>query len=100
LRILAAARTVIPGNGRRDRDDDAGSRAHIERHFRGKSVGKRKNEFLDPRQQVLTQPLDDIAIRRQQLQFTIPLDRLQGRTQVLNLLFRELALEHSQTAVP
>ncbi len=93
LRARAKAR-------RGNRNDDAGARPHIERHFRRQPFRERKNEFLDPRKEILTQPLDDITIRRQQLELTLPFHGLQRPHPGVELLFRELALEHSQTAVP
>src|SRR5208283_1572556 len=69
-------------------------------HRGRKPIRKRQNQFLDSRQQVLSQPFDYIAIRRQQLDLPVALDRLQRPHPGIELLFRELALEHSQTAVP
>jgi hypothetical protein len=48
----------------------------------------------------LTQPLDDITVRRQQLELAFAFHGLEGSHPGVELLFRELALEYSQTAVP
>jgi hypothetical protein len=61
---------------------------------------KRPNQFLDPRQGVGAEPIDDITIRRQQAQLPVALDRLQRPNPGIELLLREFALEHAQTAIP
>ena len=85
---------------RHRRGRDARPRAHIEHHLRGRLLGERPDQLLDPRQRVLAQPLDHITIGRQQLEFAVALDRLQGPHPGIELLLREFALEHAQTAVP
>ncbi len=80
--------------------DSAGPRTHVQHHLRDRLFGESPNELLDPGQRVLAQPFDDIAIGRQELEFPVSLDRLQGPHPGVELLLREFALEHSQTAVP
>ena len=99
-RVTDPTGAVIPQGSRGNLNDDAGSRPYIKRDFRGEPFGKGKDELLDARQEVLTQPLDDITVWRQQFEFAVPLHGLQGSHPGVELLFRELALEYSQTAVP
>src|SRR6202165_4093791 len=82
------------------RGRDTAPCAHVEHHLRGWILGEGPNELLDPRQRVLAQPLNDIAIGRQELALSVSLDRLKGPHPCIELLLREFALEHSQTAVP
>jgi hypothetical protein len=49
---------------------------------------------------MLAQPFDHVPVGRQQPDFPISFDRLQGPHPGIELLHREFALEHAQTAIP
>ena len=63
------------------------------------SANSRINSLIRGKR-VIAQPLDDITIRGQQLELAVALDGLQRPDPRVELLRRELALEHAQTAVP
>ena len=73
---------------------------HIQHQIRRRALGERLHQLPDARQGVLPQPLDHVAIGRQQPQLSVALDRLQGSHPGIELLHREFALEHAQTAIP
>jgi hypothetical protein len=74
--------------------------SHIQHQIRDFALGEGLHQLLDARQGVLPQPFDDIPVRRQQPQLSIVLNGLQGTHPGIELLHREFALEHAQTAIP
>ena len=97
-----AARTIEAGTAAAAAAPEvrAGARTDVQHHIGNGAVGEFADQLLDPRQRVVAQPLDHIAIRREQPELPVALDRLQGPHPGIELLHRELALEHAQTAIP
>jgi hypothetical protein len=76
------------------------ARADVEHDFRDRSLGQCPHQFLDAWQGIGAKPINHIPVRRQKSQLPIPLDRLERPNPGIELLLREFALEHSQTAIP
>ncbi len=74
--------------------------ADVEDQIRRGTLRERLYQLPDPRQGILTQPLDHVPVGCKQAQLAVALDRLQGPHPRIELLHREFALEHTQTAVP
>jgi len=74
--------------------------AYVEDQIRRGPLRERLYQLPNPRQRILAQPLDYVPVGRQQAQLAVALDRLQGPHPRIELLHREFALEHTQTAVP
>ena len=83
-----------------DRMRSGGARPHVQHQFGGRPIGKRHHQLLDPRQGILRKPFDDVTIRRQKFQFAVTFNHLQGAHPSIELLLREFALKHTQTAIP
>ncbi len=77
-----------------------GTGAHIQHEIRRRAVREGMQKLSNPRQRIFTQPLDDVAIRRQQANLPFNFNGLQRPHPGVELLHREFALEHTQTAVP
>ena len=84
--------------GRRRR----GARADLHEHLRrmAEAVGIIAQQLADPLVQVLADPLHHEAIRREQAQHAVGLDRLQRPHPDVEQLLRDLGLELAQAALP
>ena len=102
-RAVAAASAARRPSGRRCRRGPAGRPARVPTSSTRSGTSPSANARSSSRMrgsEILAQPVDDVAIGRQQPQLAVALDRLQRPHPGVELLLRELALEHTQTAIP
>ena len=78
----------------------SGTRADLEHHCRRRLRADGVDQLGDPAGDVLVDPIDDEAVRREQTQGVAVLDRLQRADPGVELLLRQLGFQLGKTAVP
>jgi hypothetical protein len=76
------------------------ARSDLDPDARAAAVAGDADELLDATEEVLLDPGNDEAVRREELQLTVALDRLQRANPGVELLLRDFALEMLETVMP